>query len=229
VPHLRRPPHTIFTGENRNSALPGSFPNGDLTATGYSGQTNAPDIDACLARLAALGVSVRAASAPVDGKACIISMPIRVETVMVRHGRGSLIQFPDLPLIDCRLAEPLARWVGGVVAPVSAASFSSALKAVRMGPGYECRNRNREAASKISAHATGLALDVSGFELANGQIVSIGSASNPVSEEALGTVRTAACGWFTTVLGPGSDAEHKNHLHVDIQQHGADGHYRICE
>jgi hypothetical protein len=74
-----------------------------------------------------------------------------------------------------------------------------------------------------------LALDISSFELANGQIVSIGSASNPASKATLGTVRTAACGWFTTVLGPGSDAEHENHLHVDIQQHGADGRYRICE
>jgi hypothetical protein len=182
-----------------------------------------------LARLAALGVSVQAAAAPVDGKACVISIPIRVEAVIVGNGTGTVIRFPDRPLIDCRLAEPLARWVGGVVAPVFVASFSSALKAVRTGPGYECRNRNREAASKISAHAAGLALDISSFELANGQIVSIGSARNPVAEAALGTVRTAACGWFTTVLGPGSDAEHENHLHVDIQQHGADGRYRICE
>lgn len=96
---------------------------------------------------------MHAAAAPVDGKARIISMPIRVETVIVQHGPGSLIQFPDLPLIDCRLAEPLAGWIGGVVAPVLATSFSSALKAVRTGPGYECRNRNREAASKISALA----------------------------------------------------------------------------
>jgi hypothetical protein len=220
-----RPPDLI--GENRNSASPGTFSKGDSTTQrGDGAQT---DVHACLARLAALGVSVQAAAAPVGGKACIISMPIRVETVIVWNGRGTVIQFPDQPLIDCRLAEPLARWVGGVVAPVFAASFSSALKAVRTGPGYECRNRNREAASKISAHATGLALDISSFELADGQIVSIDSASNPVSEAALGTVRTAACGWFTTVLGPGSDAEHENHLHLDIQQHGADGRYRICE
>jgi hypothetical protein len=223
-----RPPD--FRGENRNSASPGTFSKGDATAQrGDGAQSHAPDVDACLARLAALGVSVQAAAAPVDGKACVISIPIRVEAVIVGNGTGTVIRFPDRPLIDCRLAEPLARWVGGVVAPVFVASFSSALKAVRTGPGYECRNRNREAASKISAHAAGLALDISSFELANGQIVSIGSARNPVAEAALGTVRTAACGWFTTVLGPGSDAEHENHLHVDIQQHGADGRYRICE
>jgi hypothetical protein len=42
-------------------------------------------------------------------------------------------------------------------------------------------------------------------------------------------MRTAACGWFTTVLGPGSDAFHANHMHLDIEKHGPSGSYRICE
>jgi hypothetical protein len=42
-------------------------------------------------------------------------------------------------------------------------------------------------------------------------------------------VRQAACGWFTTVLGPGSDEAHHDHLHVDIQQHGSSDRYRICQ
>ena len=95
--------------------------------------------------------------------------------------------------------------------------------------GYEYRNRNQEATDKIIAHAIGLALDISGFELANGQIVSVGSSSDPVSEAVLRTIRTAGCGWFTTILGPGSDAAHANHLHVDLQQHGTNNRYRICE
>jgi hypothetical protein len=42
-------------------------------------------------------------------------------------------------------------------------------------------------------------------------------------------VRTAACGWFTTVLGPGSDSFHSNNMHLDIESHGASGSYRICQ
>ena len=42
-------------------------------------------------------------------------------------------------------------------------------------------------------------------------------------------IRTAACGWFTTVLGPGADAFHANNMHLDIEQHGSSGSYRICE
>jgi len=41
--------------------------------------------------------------------------------------------------------------------------------------------------------------------------------------------RTAACGWFTTVLGPGSDAAHTDHLHVDTTLHGTSDRYRICQ
>ena len=53
----------------------------------------------------------------------------------------------------------------------------------------------------------------------------------PVPEIAAGEVliRVAACGWFTTVLGPGSDAAHAEHLHVDILQHGSSDRYRICQ
>jgi hypothetical protein len=174
-------------------------------------------------------VGVQNAASPVGNEACFIAMPIRLEHVIVRHGVGRVIEFPDRPLIDCRTAEALARWIGGVVAPVFTASFSSPLKAVRTGSGFECRYRNRETAGKLSAHASGLALDISNFELANGRIVKIGAASDPASEAVLQTIRTAACGWFTTVLGPGSDAEHENHLHLDIQQHGADDRYRICD
>jgi hypothetical protein len=189
------------------------------------GEAGQFEIGACLARVAALGIEFQTAAAPSDDKACAVAMPIRLERLVVRHGAGGSINFPARPLIDCRLAEPLALWIGGVIAPVFAASFSSALKAVRTGPGFECRNRNHEAAGKASAHATGFALDISGFELASGQVVSFGSGG----DAALRTVRTAACGWFTTVLGPGSDTAHEDHLHVDIQQHGTDGRYRICE
>jgi hypothetical protein len=181
--------------------------------------------------LSALGVSVEVATSPIDDNAaCNIVLPIRIKHVTGRYGRlGSAIQFPNQPLIDCRLAEPLARWTGEVVAPVFAASFSSPLTAVRTGPGYECRNRNHETTGKLSAHAIGLALDISGFELANGQIISFQSGNDPVADAVLRTIRTAGCGWFMTILGPGSDAAHANHLHLDIQRHGSEGRYRICE
>ncbi|MGC1862698.1 MAG: extensin family protein [Methylocystis sp.] len=193
-------------------------------------QIPVPSLDECVSKLSALGVSVEAATSPInDNGACNIVIPIRMKRITGRYGLGSAIQFPNQPLIDCRLAEPLARWIGEVVAPVFAANFTSPLRAIRTGPGYECRNRTHGATGTLSAHAIGLALDISGFELANGQIISFQSGNDPVSDSVLRTIRTAGCGWFTTVLGPGSDAAHANHLHLDIQHHGSDERYRICE
>jgi hypothetical protein len=42
-------------------------------------------------------------------------------------------------------------------------------------------------------------------------------------------LRTSACGYFTTVLGPGSNEAHKNHFHFDLALHGRSDNYRICE
>jgi len=158
-------------GKSPKGAAPGTFPNEHSAAPPSNGQQiPVSSIDECLTRLSALGVNAQAAPAPLDNNnACVVAMPIRIKQVTGRYGRGSAIQFPNQPLIDCRLAEPLARWVGEVVAPVFAANFSSPLTAVQTGPGYECRNRNHEATDKIIAHAIGLALDIFGFELANGQ------------------------------------------------------------
>ena len=65
-------------------------------------------------------------------------------------------------------------------------------------------------------------------KLADGRSV---PAATPKEEpgSALNSMRTAACGWFMTVLGPGSDPVHEDHLHVDVEPHGASGRYRICD
>ncbi|MGL4295058.1 MAG: extensin family protein, partial [Aestuariivirga sp.] len=43
----------------------------------------------------------------------------------------------------------------------------------------------------------------------------------------LEAVRSGACKQFATVLGPGSDAYHGDHFHVDAIQRKND--YRICQ
>jgi hypothetical protein len=220
-----------FREKGRNSAAPRALPReGSSPPPADNKHATESGVDECIARLETLGIKARAAVAPSNNnEACVVSTPIRIEHVTDRYGKGNAILFPNEPLIDCQLAEPLAHWLGEVVAPVFAGSFTSPLKAIRTGPGYECRNRNHETTGKLSAHAIGLALDISSFELANGQILSVGAGNDAVPEPVLRTIRTAGCGWFTTILGPGSNAEHANHLHLDIQKHGSDGRFRICE
>jgi hypothetical protein len=139
------------------------------------------------------------------------------------------VHLPEEPIVSCRFAERLADWLGHSVAPLIAGRMFADLRAVRTGPGYECRNRNGAATGKLSAHAVGEAIDISVFELSNGKFIPVKPSGDEATGDVIDSVRTAACGWFTTVLGPGSDAAHADHMHVDIALHGSSDRYRICQ
>ncbi|MDB5511590.1 MAG: extensin family protein [Enterovirga sp.] len=162
---------------------------------------------------------------------CAVETPVRLKSVADPYEAGRSIALPDEPVVACRYAAAFAPWLGRVAAPVAKAGRGSALVAVRTGPGFQCRGRNRQAGEKLSAHGEGLALDIAGLVFADGRTMTVvqGLAPEGGGHPAFEAIRTAACGWFTTVLGPGSDAFHTDHLHLDIQRHGASDRYRICQ
>jgi len=167
---------------------------------------------------------------PVAARAsCTIEVPVRLKSLTTRARAVAEVRLPEEPVVSCQFAERLTAWLGHLVAPLTAGRMSADLRAVRTGPGYECRNRNGAANGKLSAHAIGQAIDISGFELSNGKFIPIKPDGDEAMRDLVDSVRTAACGWFTTVLGPGADAAHTDHLHVDIAMHGASDRYRICQ
>ena len=183
---------------------------------------------ACLDRLTAGGFEFQVAVlAPASNPACVVDTPVRVKAI--KSASRTRIRLVEEPVVACRFAEPLAHWLSEVVAPVFAARLGTDLKAVHI-TGYECRNRNHAEGGKLSAHALGIAADILSFELTNGVTLAIRPDGDPGdARAAIDAVRKAGCGWFTTVIGPGSDEAHANHLHVDIFQHGSSNHYRICQ
>ncbi|MEZ5788633.1 MAG: extensin family protein [Xanthobacteraceae bacterium] len=184
---------------------------------------------ACVARLKASGIDADVAERPAGVKAeCKIDVPVRLNAVSVRARSGQTVRFPAKPLMACRLAEAIGRWTGDLVAPLLAGALRSELASIDTGPGFECRFRNRARSGRLSAHANGLAIDIGGFLLANGMTIRVGIPGTSAADAALAAIRTAACGWFTTILGPGSDAAHRFHLHLDIITHGSSDRYRIC-
>jgi hypothetical protein len=188
------------------------------------------EADSCLAALRAAGFEVEPAEPPeLPNELCQIEAPVKLKAVPVPTRRETLVRLTDQPLLACRFAGPFGRWIGDLVAPLVAGIKGTELKAIRTGPGFECRNRNGAATGKLSAHAEGLAIDIAGFEFTNGSTLQINPETGNGTDPALAALRTAACGWFTTILGPGSDEAHKNHLHVDILQHGSSDRYRICQ
>ncbi len=83
----------------------------------------------------------------------------------------------------------------------------------------------------MSEHAFTNALDISAFQRASGRWVHVSADWQIASAESqfLKSIRLGACEHFTTVLGPGANASHADHIHLDLGKHGRDGTYRVCE
>lgn len=120
------------------------------------------------------------------------------------------------PLVTCETARTLAQWLEGVARP-ALSETGGGLAGLDVAAGYACRTRNNQPGAKISEHALGRAVDVMALRLRDSSVLRIDGAAGP--EAALvARLRAGACGPFTTVLGPGSDAFHEDHLHFDIAE-----------
>jgi hypothetical protein len=194
-------------------------------------QSEAPNEGAastCLAKLIASGASAEAASAPAASvEGCGIDAPVRMSSITASG--GDVVSLPDRPLVACEFASVLADYVRLIVAPLGQAMLHAKVAGIETGPGYACRTQDRIAGTKISAHGHGLAVDFVAIALADKRRILIERQTGADEASFVRAVRTAACGWFTTVLGPGADSFHANNMHLDIEQHGSSGSYRICE
>lgn len=174
-----------------------------------------------------MGVAFEPVPAPAsDSEACRIDEPVRLRSV---ESAGHTVRWPDRPLVSCHFAERLAGFTRDALRPMAQGILGASLAAMGSGNGFECRPRNRVAGAKPSAHGRGLAVDVAWFELENGRRLAVEAPAGEDGRRFVDAVRKAACGWFTTVLGPGSDAAHANHLHLDAERRGRDGQSRLCQ
>jgi hypothetical protein len=128
------------------------------------------------------------------------------------------------PVLRCEMAESLAAWIRDEAAP-RVSALGAALRSVDNYDDFECRGRNRVFGAKLSEHGKGNAVDVRSFTLADGRV--IGLTDTAVPKDLRTGLRASACQRFTTVLGPGADAHHDSHIHLDLaeRRNGA----RICE
>jgi hypothetical protein len=182
----------------------------------------------CLAKLRANNVEAEAVAAPPHPLAdCGVAAPVRLTSL--RLSGGATLDLPGRPILDCEFAITFADFVRNLLAPLGQATLGAPVAALDTGPGYECRGRDQVVGAKTSAHGKGIAIDVIAFLFVDRRRVAIGRPANPQEASFVQTMRRAACGWFTTVLGPGSDAAHADHLHFDVLRHGASDNYRICE
>jgi len=126
--------------------------------------------------------------------------------------------------LRCPMAEQIANWVRDDVSP-SLAQFGPPLRVLDNFDSYECRGRNRVRAALLSEHGRADALDVRDFKLADGR--ELGLTDVNVDKDWREKIRASACARFSTVLGPGSDGYHEEHIHLDLaERHNG---YKICE
>lgn len=120
--------------------------------------------------------------------------------------------------MDCGTAQALNKWVKKTVKPTF--KRRGPVVELQVAAHYACRTRNNQKGARVSEHGKGRAIDISGFKMANGEVVTVlsGWRKNP-SQKQLQKVWRGACGPFGTVLGPNSDRYHRDHFHLDTARY----------
>ena len=139
------------------------------------------------------------------------------------------VQVQPPATLACPIVSALDRWISQAVQPAAMKWFRQPVVEIKQISAYSCRGMNGNPSAHISEHAFGNALDIAEFDLADGHKISLqyGWHGTPEEQGFLHDVQGAACQDFATVLAPGANVYHYNHMHVDLMRRA----YRpvICE
>lgn len=170
----------------------------------------------CLADLDARGVSYRVAAIPVSTGPCAVENPVKVT--------GAAVPWNQPAIMTCALADRVERFLAEAAEPLAQRYLGTNIVRLDHFGAYSCRPVEGMA-GRWSEHASGRAIDVSGFLLRNGDRVTVEhdwGAGGPRGEF-LHAVAARACDYFNLVLTPASDKLHYNHFHLDV------GRWRLCQ
>lgn len=183
---------------------------------------------ACLASGAVQASAYVRPMEEIDGPGvCGLERPLRVAGLA-----GGRVGVAPAATMGCPLTVGLDRWIRNSVQPASYRYFGRPVVAITQIASYGCRGRNGNRFGSISEHAFGNALDIGGFVLAGGAEISVLRGwwrGGPRERAFLQAVVAGACAEFNTVLGPGSDRHHYNHIHVDLLRANAKNGRHYCQ
>ena len=131
--------------------------------------------------------------------------------------------------LACPIVSALDHWFADAVQPAAHKWFNQPVVEIKQISAYSCRGMNGQPGAHISEHAFGNALDIAAFVLADGHRITVegGWKGSPEEQGFLRDVQGSACDQFTTVLAPGSNQYHYNHIHVDLMRRASGR--RICQ
>jgi hypothetical protein len=137
-----------------------------------------------------------------------------------RLAAATPIEIKPAATLACPIVSALDRWFANAVQPAARKWFNQPVVEVKQISAYSCRGMNGQRGASISEHAFGNALDIAAFVLADGHRVTVkdGWKGSPEEQGFLRDVQGAACQQFNTVLAPGSNVYHADHIHVDLMR-----------
>lgn len=206
-------PHVDVGGKTASIARPALVSGFPRLSDPFAGPSvMSPDDVACRRELKRLGVSFRDL-APIREGACGIDFPVEVNAL------PGGVELSPAATLNCSMALAFSRWVRKELQPAARVRYFSSVTRIRQGSAYACRNMIGAREAKLSEHATGNALDVMALDLANGREIDVRKPGFFSFRERglLNTVRGDACDYFSTVLGPGYNREHRDHFHFDLR------------
>ncbi len=132
--------------------------------------------------------------------------------------RASPVAIEPKATLACPLITAVDRWLLDDVQPAAMAWFGEPVVEIKQISSYACRSMNNQPGARTSEHAYGNALDVAAYRFASGREVTVkdGWRGRPEERGFLRQIQAAACERFSTVLGPGADAFHYDHFHLDL-------------
>lgn len=152
--------------------------------------------------------------APFQGRVigCGITEPVRIRAV-------SGVGLTQQSLMDCNTAKALKSWIDNTAKPTLART-GGGLAQLQVAAHYVCKTRNSRPGARLSEHAKGRAIDISGVKMRDGSVITVRNGWNAAGQrDVMRRLHRGACGPFGTVLGPASDRFHQGHFHFDTAKH----------
>lgn len=119
-------------------------------------------------------------------------------------------------LMTCALASAMYTFEKKVVQPMAQKYFKQPVAKIMHVGTYNCRPM-RGSSRLLSEHAYANAIDITGFQLQDGTVISVKRHWNQEGDASkfLHAVAKKACGKFRKVLTPNFNALHHDHFHLD--------------
>ncbi len=169
----------------------------------------------CRTQLKQLGVVFQEGQPINDGGVCRIDHPLKVSGFS--SGR---IKLKPAATLNCQMTLAFAKWVKGDLVPSSRLRYLSSVNTIHQASSYSCRTMSNQRGRAMSEHSKGNALDIAKVTLNSGREIKVQKPGlfSFRQRGLLNSVRSDACSYFTTVLGPGYDIFHRDHFHFDLME-----------